>query len=140
MNTMSKQTENNTRLDSTELASELAYFTGTEQWYRNPFNIRMIYTDGVKFFAENGGEQGAYWFIDVMATEVCPLLDRKKQYFGSVVMRVKDDKTAVIIVTDGNEGQLATYDIEFTDMQRGEWRFYLIEEGVHRVMLLPSEY
>lgn len=140
MKLMKEQTENNTRLDSAELASELEYFTGTEQWYRHPFNTRMIYTDGVKFFAENAGDQGAYWFIDKMAIEVSPLLDQKKQYFGLVVLKVADDETAVITITDGNDGHIATYHIDYTDMQIGEWRFYLIEEGAHRVMLLPGEY
>ena len=55
-------------------------------------------------------------------------------------MTVNDDETSVIMVTDGNDNHIATYNIDYTDMQIGEWRFYLIEEGAHRVMLLPSEY
>lgn len=55
-------------------------------------------------------------------------------------MSVNLDHTAHIIVTDGNEEQLLRLDIQFTDLQNGEWRFYLIEEGDHRVMLLPGEY
>ncbi|WP_431064492.1 DUF6876 family protein [Methylotuvimicrobium sp.] len=140
MKTMNTQTANNARLDTSEFASALAHFTGTEQWYRHPFIKRMIYTDGVKFFAENGGEHGAYWFLDKMALEACPELDKRKEYFGSVVMKVADDKTAVITVTDGNDGLIATYTLDFTEMQVGEWRFYLIEDGDYRVMLLPSEY
>lgn len=137
---MTTATQFVTQFTGAELRQALFQFTGTEQWYRHPFSNAMLYTDGVKFFAENGGEHGAYWFIDKMALEVCPLLDQKKQYFGSVVMQVNDDETAVITVTDGNDGHIATYHIEYTDMQAGEWRFFMIVEGVHRVMLLPSEY
>ena len=128
------------RLDSDDLRSALFHFTGTEQWYRHPFNQRMIYTDGVKFLAENGGEQGAYWFLDKMALEACPLLTAKSQNFAAVTLTVNVDETAVITLTDGNDGQIERFDISYTDMQTGEWRFYLIEEGDDRVLLLPSEY
>ena len=128
------------RLDSEGLRSALVQFTGTERWYRHPFNQRMIYTDGVKFLAENGGEQGAYWFLDKMALELCPLLASKSQNFAAVTLTVNADDTAVIRLTDGNDKQTATFEMHYTDMQTGEWRFYLIEEGGYRVLLLPSEY
>jgi len=140
MQQITPETTNPPRLDSTELRTALSQFTGTEQWYRHDLNKRMLYTDGVRYFAKNGGEIGAYWLLDKTALEICPLLDRTNQAFDVVSVIVNLDHSADIIVTDGNEGQLLRLDINFTDLQNGEWRFYLIEEGDHRVMLLPSEY
>ncbi|MFA7254424.1 MAG: DUF6876 family protein [Patescibacteria group bacterium] len=128
------------RLDSAALSVALSQFTGTEQWYRHPLNRRMLYTDGVQYLAENGGQQGAYWVLDKVALEICPLLDSKKQAFGAVSLTVNPDQTAVMIVTDGNDQLLLRREMRYTDLQNGEWRFYLIEEGDHRVFLLPSEY
>lgn len=128
------------RLDSAQLRAALSQFTGTEQWYRHPLNRRMLYTDGVQYLAENGGQQGAYWVLDKVALEICPLLDSKKQAFGAVSLTVNPDQTAVMIVTDGNDQLLLRREMRYTDLQNGEWRFYLIEEGDHRVLLLPSEY
>ncbi|AEG00396.1 DUF6876 family protein [Methylomonas methanica] len=140
MQQINPETTNPPRLDSTELSTALSQFTGTEHWYRHSLNKRMLYTDGVRYFAKNGGELGAYWLLDKTALEICPLLHRKKQAFGVVSVSVNLDHSADIIVTDGNEQQLLRLDIQFTDLQNGEWRFYLIEEGDHRVMLLLGEY
>ncbi|CAD6880651.1 hypothetical protein [Methylomonas albis] len=140
MQQINPETTNPPRLDSTELRTALSQFTGTELWYRHSLNKRMLYTDGIRYFAKNGGEIGAYWLLDKTALEICPLLDRTNQAFDVVSVIVNLDHSADIIVTDGNEEPLLRLDINFTDLQNGEWRFYLIEDGDHRVMLLPSEY
>ncbi len=130
----------NKRLTQDELSNELSQFIGTEQWYRHAINRKLIYTDGVKFFAENGGEHGAYWFLDKVACEITPLLKRRKEAFACITLRVNNQEEAIIIVTDGNETSLATYDIQYTDMQAGDWKFYLIDDGTHITLLLPREY
>jgi hypothetical protein len=129
------------RLSADELNQALRQFIGSECWYRHPINKRMIYTDGVKFFAENAGVSGGYWFLDKVAIEICPLMKEKQQYFVSLVIKVNpDDHSAVIEATDGNETTLATFEICYTDLQPGEWRFYLQDDIEHWVLLLPSEY
>jgi len=135
------QTMTHGRLDTAELNQALRQFTGSEHWYRHPINKRMIYTDGAKFFAENAGNSGGYWFLDKVAIEICPLLKEKQQYFASLVIKVNPaDHSAVIEVTDGNETKLASFGICYTDMQPGEWRFYLQDDIEYWVLLLPSEY
>ena len=94
----------------------------------------MLYTDGVQCFAEQGGSQGAYWFIDIVATEVWPLL--KKQPFMTIVLAVSENDTAEITVGNGNGRVLKTRQIEDTDMQPGDWKFFLTDN----VLLLPGEY
>lgn len=122
------------RFSSEELSQQLeANFYGTAQWYRHGLNRDLLYTDGVQFFAENGGYQGAYWFIDKVAFEYWPLL--KTQDFLSIIMTVGKDSKATITVDDGNKHVLKTSKIEYTDMQPGIWKFYL----TNNVLLLPSE-
>jgi len=38
--------------------SDLAQFTGSENWYRHGINRNVLYTDGAQHVAEHGG---AYW-------------------------------------------------------------------------------
>lgn len=115
---------------SFSLSRELKQFTGTEQWYRHNLVQGMLYTDGVQFFAEHAG---AYWFLDIVATEIFPMQD--KQQFMVVTLTAEDNKGS-ITATDGNGGQVYAREIEFTDCPVGGWDFYLTDN----VLLLPSEY
>lgn len=121
------------RLTSGQLENHLGYFTGTDNWYEHWLVRAMTYTDGVKSFAQHGGRQGAYWFIDVVATEFFPML--KKNPFLHIVLSVKG-RQATITVDDGNDRVLREKPVEYTDMQEGNWRFYLTDN----VLLLPGEY
>ena len=109
--TVLTETTLNKRLTQDELSVELSQFIGTEQWYRHAINRNLIYTDGVKFFAENGSDHGAYWFLDKVACEITPLLKRRKEAFACITLKVNNQEEAIIIITDGNETYLATYDI-----------------------------
>jgi len=44
--------------------SDLAQFTGSENWYRHGINRNVLYTDGVQHVAERGG---AFWLLDEIA-------------------------------------------------------------------------
>ena len=138
--TVLTETTPNQRLTQDELSNQLSQFIGAEQWYRHAINRKLIYTDGVKFFAENGGEHGAYWFLDKVACEITALLKKRKEAFACITLRVNNQEEAFVIVTDGNEKPLATYDIHYTDMQAGDWKFFLIDDGTHITLLLPREY
>jgi hypothetical protein len=94
----------------------------------------MTFTDGVKDFAEEAGDDGAYWFIDLIAIKYYSLL--QKNEFLLIKLNVGDDNKAHLSVDDGNENVLAAARINFTDVQPGEWKFYLTDN----VLLLPSEY
>ena len=120
---------------TTDLTTELQQFTGTELWHRNPLYKNMLYTDGVKYFAE---EAGAYWFLDIVGTEYHPQTvgERPKwDYFLSIKL-VVDGSKGVITVTDGNYTTFAERKVPYTDCPEGTWRFYLTDN----VLLLPSEY
>lgn len=121
------------RLSSGQLEEALGHFHGTGEWYRHWLEKALLYTEGVQCFAEQGGEQGAFWFIDIVATEFFPLL--KKAPFQSIRLAVEGRK-AVVTVEDGNGRLLKRKDVEYTDMQPGTWPFYLTDN----VLLLPGEY
>jgi uncharacterized protein DUF6876 len=57
---MQSDTQGKKTLDATDLAQ----FTGAEQWYRHSINRKVLYTDGAQYVAEHGG---AYWLLDEIA-------------------------------------------------------------------------
>ena len=137
------------------LSANLKMFTGTEQWFRHPLSSNFLYTDGVKFFAEHCGG-GAYWFLDILATELADL--QEKEEFMSITLDVVEnsaetagflqekensisitdgvDSSAKITADDGNGNVLWTRNINLTDAEVGTWKFFL----QNNVLLLPSEY
>ena len=115
---------------SQQIRNALAYCTGTEFWYRHPLARSCLYTDGVKMFAEMAG---AYWFIDILATELIPL--QRTEEFMSVKMTVTGSK-ASIIANDGNGRQVWSREIDFTDCPEGEWSFFVMNNTI----IVPSEY
>lgn len=125
--------EGNRRLTANELDCHLRHFTGTEQWFRHSFVRSMLYTEGVQFFAEQGGQEGAYWFLDIVATEYFTMLSKEPFL---VIRLIVENQEASIRVDDGNDRVLKEKSIVFTDMQPGDWKFYLTDN----VLLLPGEY
>ena len=116
--------------EAQQLVAELRNFTGTEQYYVNPLYRWMKYTDGVKYFAEKAG---AYWFLDIIGTELHELT--KTEEFMTVDLVVRDDR-AMILVTDGNDTMLKKFADIYTDCPIGTYRFFL----AHHVLMINSEY
>jgi hypothetical protein len=113
-----------------EIREALMHCTGSEHWYRHPLARACLYTDGAKLFAEMAG---AYWFLDIVATEILPL--QRREEFILVVLAVCDGR-ARITAEDGNCNAFWSRHIEFTDCPEGTWMFYL----VNNTILVPSEY
>lgn len=119
-------------MNAEDLKAALAHCYGADTWHRYALNKKMLFTDGVHLFAEHAGG-GAYWFLDIMATELMDL-HRKEEFIAITLMSTGHE--AAIIATDGNENELWRRDIEATDCPAGEWEFYLIDN----VLMLTSEY
>ena len=47
------------------LESDLAQFTGSENYYRHSLNRKFMHTDGVNYLAEKAG---AFWLVDLIAS------------------------------------------------------------------------
>jgi hypothetical protein len=121
---------------STTLSTELAYFTGTESYYKHWLGI--LYTDGVKYLAENAGN-GAYWLLDLIAShQTTPAVKKylKTDTFQAWKLKKNDKGGCRITCEDGNDHVITHQDVEYTDFPLDEITLYLIDG----VLLLPSEY
>ena len=111
---------------------DLSGFYGTENYYKSPLT-NCVYTDGVKYFAE---EAGAYWFLDLVLHEYRALVH--KELFLSITLKVSRE-SAVIEVSDGNGSYAKPRLIDHTDCADGEYNFYFVQ-GEPTVLMLASEY
>jgi hypothetical protein len=121
------------KLTTDKLKSNLARFYGSDVWYRHGLNRNMLYTEGVQYFAETAGGHGAYWLLDIIATEVFPLLEKEPFLVIKVIVNTSD---CHIFADDGNDNLVWSRYIDYTDLQEGTWEFYFTDN----VLLLPSEY
>jgi hypothetical protein len=113
--------------------SDLAQFTGSEQWFRHALVRSVLFTDGAKHVADAGG---AYWLLDEIA-----LAQRYKkrvaaEEFQNWTLKVKDDNTARLTCDDGNGNIVFSKRIPFTDFPLPEISLYFCNNTI----LLPSEY
>jgi hypothetical protein len=120
-----------------QLGADLAQFTGTEHYYRHPLARRVVFTDGVKYFADT---VGAYWLLDILATELPKHALKHGIIFIDCV--VKNGKAALSARTDAGRPNLWERAIDFTDCPEGGWHFYMAGGGPDDavVIMLPSEY
>ena len=114
------------------LLHELRQFTGSEQFYRTPLFKGFIYTEGVKYLAE---EAGAYWLIDhIFANQMLDVL--KEQPFQVWKIVVHENESATIHVEDGDDNRLTFFSLSYTDFPLKEFALWLVD----KTLLLPSEY
>jgi hypothetical protein len=111
--------------ETLDLENHMAYYTGTEHYYKYMFS-RFVYTDGVKGFCEKAG---AYWFLDL----VFGYLVRLPEDFYSIKLVVTGSKATMTINADST---VARRNISFTDCPDGEWLFYY----QNRVLMWNMEY
>ena len=113
----------------------LDQFTGTENYYTNPF-YPFEYTDGIKYLAENGG---AYWLLDAIASWQKEPIIKSNQDLSQIQfwrLKVNPDNSAVLTCERDTDETVITQKIPFTDFPLREITLYLCDG----VLLLPSEY
>ena len=120
--------------ETTTLAEQLQNFYGTEEYHRLSL-IPIVATDGVKYFADKGK---ACWAVDEVLMMYKELVLKGKISNGDfVVFKIKSkNNKASIKAEDGDGGKLKSKNIQYTDLEEGEYKFYVLDE----VILLPSEY
>jgi hypothetical protein len=123
--------------ETQSLASELAQFAGTENYYRHWLGIN--YTDGVKHMAEKAK---AYWLIDLVASWQREVLKKLAGYnernFQVWRLEARQKGGAVARCTNGNDGYLAGQHIEYTTFPAELIPFEMFL--VDGVLMLKSEY
>lgn len=113
------------------LKRELQHFTGSETFYKATLFPKFIYTEGVKYLAEKAG---AYWLLDhIFIHQALSVL--KGQFFQVWKLTVKAN-SATLIVEDGNDQQLTSFTIAFTDFPLEEFTLWLVDN----TLMLTSEY
>jgi len=112
--------------------ADLMHFTGSEHWYRHALNRNVLFTDGAKYVADEGG---AYWLLDTIA-----LLQRANQRvagekFQVWKLAVRSDRTATLTCEDGNYNVVYTQQLEFTDFPTPEITLWFENNTIY----LPNE-
>lgn len=115
-------------------AADLAQFTGSENWYRHGLVRSILFTDGAKYLADQGG---AYWLLDEIA--LAQRYDKRvaAEEFQLWILTVDLAKhSATLVCDDGNGHSVFRKEIEFTDFPLPEVKLYFTDNTI----LLPSEY
>ena len=104
---------------------------GSENFYQNKFSP-IIYTDGVKDMAESCD---AYWLIDLVISHQLTNAVKLQPFQVWKLQRLKDDAFK-IVASDGNEKQIASQQIPFSDFRYDMATLWL----VNGCLMLPNEY
>ena len=121
-----------TKTKKTLNESDLANFTGSENWYQHWLG-KCLYTDGAKYVAD---QAGAYWLIDEIAINQTRPKVRAEEFQVWVLKVDLEKRKGVLSCDDGNGSVVFSKKIEYTDFPLPEIRFYCTDS----VILLPSEY
>lgn len=129
--------------DTEELRALLANYCGSEILYVHALVHHFVYTKGVQAFAKNAGN-GAYWLLDILATEPAIRQVTRDEGFAVALLRVEAGKFTLSVGSDLDGetvvGQVFSIRGNFTDCPAGDWKFYLVYDGERIACLLPSEY
>lgn len=121
-------------LTAQEFQQELRQFHGSEQFYRNGMNRSVIYTEGVKYLADEGG---AYWLVDDIAiANMTEAALRGEEFQVWTLTKAEHGQGATLVATDGNEKVLFSEAIAYTDFPLDSITLYF----QNNTLLLTSEY
>jgi len=118
---------------------------GSDGYTRHGMFRKLIYTDGVRELAETAG---AYWLLDVIATEASPVMLAQWETgatLGIVEIEVVGSTAVIRLTTSDDLPPIWTRRIGYTNFPEGTWLLYLgcdsiIEPGhMVTVLCLPSE-
>lgn len=108
------------------------FYGGSDGRYSHWAQRRFIFTEGIKAVADHAG---AYWLLDIVATEVAPLLIHRWEtgHLHSHFLRIKVEcskAAAITLERDIDDPPPWRRDLQFTDFPEGEWVFKLTMDGV----------
>jgi hypothetical protein len=113
--------------------ADLSQFAGSENWYRHGINRNILFTDGAKYVADQGG---AYWLLDEIA--IIQPYDKRvaAEEFQVWKLAVRSDRKATLTCDNGSGTVVFTKEIEYTDFPLDEITFWF----ANNVIYLPSEH
>ena len=110
----------------------LAQFTGSEHWYRHGLVGKILFTDGAKYVADEGG---AYWLLDEIAIAQRFEKAVAGEEFQVWKLTVNPDRTARLACGDGNGRTVFEKAIEYTDFPASGVELWFENNTIY----LPSE-
>lgn len=114
--------------------SDLRKFTGSDNWYRHPLNRVILFTDGAKHVADEGG---AYWLLDEIALAQRYQKAVAAEEFQSWTLTVDPTKhTARLTCDDGNGNIVFSKVVEYTDFPADSVTLWVENNTIY----LPSEH
>lgn len=137
-------TANGEKMPASELSAALAHFSGSETWYRHSLKRSVIYSEGVKFLADNAG---AHWLVDAIASYAGSPVERKaiakdprlgELQFWTLTRTV--DVATLTCRADSGVAPAILQAIEFTDFPLPAVKVWVAVDGDARRLFLPSEY
>ena len=126
----------------------LDQFTGTERYTSlKPLFPNVVLTDGVRYVAEQGGANGAFWLINAIASYQPQLMKHEMcQDMQFWTLTVNADKSAdLVCVPDTDLPPVVQQHFERTDFDISPFKIWvapqwLDDNKIVMVQLLPSEY
>lgn len=133
------------RLKGGELEQALRNFTGSLTRYRHWLSQKIIYSEGVKFLAE---EAGAWWLIDAIVSHLLSpkmlracdddIRLRDMQFWR---LEVQNNSARLYCEADCDEEPAITQNIEYTDFPMDKVTIYVgLNELGGWTLYLPSEH
>lgn len=133
-----------------EIKAGLAYFTGTENYYRHGLVPVVVYTDGVQWLAES---TDCYWLLDAIASHIvhngelaeARRRDERLESMQFWTLDVDGSHGRLTCVADANEAPAVVQEIEYTDFPLETISIWasptLLDNGKPVwVLYLPSEH
>ena len=122
----------------TQLAAQLAQFTGSETFTRHGLARSLLMTEGVVFLAQHAQ---AHWLTDAIASYLHDARAKREEFQVWQLAVDNCTRCAVLSMTDGNSTQpIITQALDYTDFPLREITLWLVSSGSHRVLMLPQEY
>ena len=110
---------------------------GANHLARHPLVRSFLYSDGVQECAE----AGAYWLLDVLATEIPAMMRESGLGLAVVNVAVKDGEATITCEKWDDDDNPYRRHVTWTDLPEGEWPFYVADNGDRTfTCILPSEY
>ena len=119
-------------MNTHELQTALSHFTGMQNYHR--VLPRLVITDGIQYLANKAN---SYWLVSAIYSH----LVIQPIYSAFVVARLTvSDKTAHLVLDDGNDQVICEQYIEYTDFPIDKVKIYCSYQERLWVLMLASEY
>lgn len=120
------------KLTPEQLLEGLQQHSGSETFYKHGLHSQIVYTEGVRFLAENAG---AYWLLDaIVSHQLTPSVARED--FQAWELQRNEDDSWTLSCHDGNHRFVAVQQIAFSTFPLSRIEVWL----TNNTLLLPSEY